>query len=118
MVGLHGLLALGSALVVAFAGVEGVLRTWRDRPPGPLAARATTLVLILLGMTMAGGLGLLLGGRRPHEGLHLLYAPLAFAVLPVADRLSSGTTPRKRGLATVGAAVLGLGLMARLVATG
>ena len=118
MVGLHGLLAYASAVVVALTGVEGAVRAWVGRPPGTLAARAAALVLIFLGMTIAGGVGLLLSGHRPHESLHFLYALLIFAAIPVTGRLSSQALPRTQGLVTVGAAVLAIGLLARLIATG
>jgi hypothetical protein len=116
--GLHGTLAFVSAVVIAFTGVEGAVRAWVSRPPGILAARATALVLLLLAMTIAGGLGLWLSGRRPHESLHFIYALLAFGTIPIAHRLSNQAPPRTQGLVSVGVAVLGIGLIARLIATG
>ncbi len=38
--------------------------------------------VILLGMTAAGGLALLVGGQRPKEFLHLVYALLALGLVP------------------------------------
>ncbi len=118
MAGLHGLLAVVSAVIIAFTGVEGAVRAWVRRPAGTIAARATALALILLGMTIAGGLGLWLSGYRPHESLHFVYALLVFAIIPIAGRLSSQALPRTQGLVSVGAAMLALGLIARLIATG
>lgn len=115
---LHLLLAFMSAGLIACTGVEGAVRGWVARAPGPVASWVEALVLVFLGMTIAGGLGLLASGHRPHEGLHLLYAVLVFAAVPVAGRLSSQAGPRTRGLVTALAAVFALVLVARLFATG
>jgi hypothetical protein len=115
---LHWSLALASAAVMALAGVEAGARAVLNRPSGKLAARISAGVLILVGVTAAGGLGMFLGGARPHEGLHFLYAPLAFAALPVASTLTGSLPARGRALATLTAALLSLVLIARLFMTG
>jgi hypothetical protein len=75
-------------------------------------------VAILLGMTIAGGLALLAGGQRPKEFLHLVYALLAFGLVPLADSLAAQASPRRRALARLGGALIAAGVIARLFATG
>jgi len=115
---LHLFLAFASAAVVALAGLEGGLRLVRNRKPGTFSARLSESVLLILGVTAASGLGMFVGGARPHEELHLLYAALAFAAIPVTDMLAGRLSPRARALATIVAALIGLVLIVRLFMTG
>jgi hypothetical protein len=118
IVALHWFLALVSAILVALAGIEAGVRAVRTRPPGTLAARLSGLVLLVLGLTAAGGLGLFVGGGRPHEDLHLLYALLALAPIPLVGALTARASARGRALATALAALIGLVLILRLFMTG
>jgi hypothetical protein len=69
-------------------------------------------------MSIAGGLALLLGGRRPKEWLHLVYALLALALIPLADSLTVQASPRRRALARLLGALVAVGVIVRLFATG
>lgn len=102
-------------LVIA---VEGGLRAWRQTPPGNSAAMLVVILLIVLFVTVAGGFGLLIGGGHPAEQLHFVYAVVAFGVMPIADTLARGSTPRRRGLASVIGALVSLVVVARLFGTG
>ena len=104
--------------MVAVAGVEGGVRAFRRVAPGAWASRAASWVLIVIAMTSAGGLGLLVSGKRPAETLHLLYGALAFAAIPIADSLTKSWTPRSKGVATMLSSILAVVLVARLIATG
>lgn len=115
---LHLFLAFASVAAVALAGLEACVRLVCNRKPGTLAARLSESVLLILGITAASGLGMFVGGARPHEGLHLLYAGLAFAVIPVTDMLAGRLSPRARALATAFAALISLVLIVRLFMTG
>jgi hypothetical protein len=115
---LHLFLAVASAAAVALAGLEAGLRLVRNRKPGALASRLAGSVLLILGVTAASGLGMFVGGARPHEMLHLLYAALAFAATPVTDMLAGRLSPRGRALSTTVAALIGLVLLVRLFMTG
>lgn len=114
----HHWLALASTVPVLLVGLEGAVRAWRGTPPGALASRLGAVVLLLLGVTIAGGLGMLAGGARPHELLHLVYAILAFGALPVANSASGRLRARGRGIATLVGAAVALAVIIRLFATG
>lgn len=115
---LHWFLALASAAVMTLAGLEASVRAVLKRKPGTLAARSAGGVFLLLGVTAASGLGMFLGGARPHEWLHLLYALLASAAVPVASTLASRASLRGRALASAAGALIGLVLIVRLFMTG
>lgn len=115
---LHLGLAWASLVVMASVAAEGAWRALRSRPPGRLASAAASVVLLALAVTMAGGLGILLSGGRPRELLHLLYAGLAFGSVPIADSLARRSMPRRRALARLAGAVVGIVIIARLFGTG
>ena len=82
------------------------------------AARLDGLVLLLVAVTGAVGLGLLLGDARPREPLHFVYAVVALAVLPISTSASARWEPRRRGIATLLAALVALAAIVRLFGTG
>jgi hypothetical protein len=115
---LHVALALAGLAVMVLVAVEGAVRLVRARPPGRLAAASSGVVGVLLGMAIAGGLALLAGGHRPREWLHLVYALLALGLVPLADALVAQATPRRRALARFLGALVAMGVIGRLFATG
>jgi hypothetical protein len=115
---LHVALALASLAAMALVAGEGAVRLVSARPPGRLAAAGLGAVTILLGMAAAGGLALLAGDRRPKEWLHLIYALVALALIPLADSLTAQTSPRRRALGRLLAGLVAAGVIARLFATG
>jgi hypothetical protein len=115
---LHLLLALASLAVMALVASEGAVRLVRAQPPGRLAGVGSATVIILLGMAAAGGLALLLAGHRPREWLHLLYALLAFGLIPLADSLTTQASPRRQALARLLGALIAGVVILRLFATG
>jgi hypothetical protein len=115
---LHDLLALVSIFTMGVVVLEGGVRTVRDVPPGRWASRLSAVMLVLVGMTAAGGLALLAGGHRPRDFLHLLYAVLAFGAIPLADQLAAHASPRRRAVARFLGALVGFGVILRLFTTG
>ena len=116
--GFHWFLAIASVVMMTLVGLEASMRALLKRPPGALATRIAGIVLLLLGVTVASGLGMFLGGAHPHKELHFMYALLAFGAIPVANALGSRGSPRKCALTTVVGAFFGLVVIVRLFVTG
>jgi hypothetical protein len=76
------------------------------------------VALVLVGMTAAAGLALLVRGERPREWLHVLYALLAFGMVPAVDSVALRAGARAQGWARFAGAVVALAVAARLFATG
>jgi hypothetical protein len=72
----------------------------------------------MLLITSAGGLGLLVGGARPHEALHLVYSIVAVGGLPIAHALTTRSSPRRRAIVYLVGSVVTLVLIGRLLQTG
>ena len=83
-----------------------------------MSGRLEAVLLIAVGATIAGGLGLLVGGGRPREALHFVYAVIAFAVLPVANSIARRSGPRAQAWVALAAAAVILVVMLRLFGTG
>jgi hypothetical protein len=115
---LHVVLALVSVVAMAGVAVEGAGRAFLRRPPGRFAAATRGAAVVVVGMTMAGGVAMLVRGDRPGELLHFVYSVLALALVPFADSLAAHASPRRRGLARLLGALVALGVIARLFATG
>ena len=115
---LHQLLAGASVLVVVALGAEAAVRAWRGSPRGPFAERLESIVLIVVLIAIAGGIGLFVSGPGPREGLHFLYGGLAFGILPVAKSLTQKSSARRQAVGTLAAALVVLVVLARLFATG
>ena len=105
-------------LAVAIVGLEAAWRVWRRSPPGPRAERLEQVFLLVLVVTTAGGLGLLVGGGRPREILHYVYAIVALGALVVADSIARQAGPRRRAVASLIGALVALAVIARLFQTG
>ena len=104
--------------MVVLVGLEAGWRAWRRSPPGGVADRLQGLLLLVLVVTIAGGLGLLIGGARPRELLHFVYAIVALGALPVAGSLSRNWGSSQRGVASLAAAIVALTVIVRLFETG
>lgn len=115
---LHLDLAVLSLVAMAGVAAEGVWRVLSAGAPGRLASIGSTASLLLLGVTAAGGLGILLGGGRPRVLLHFVYAGLALGSVPVADSIARASTPRRQAAARAVAALIGVVVIARLFGTG
>ncbi len=104
--------------MIVLVAVEAGWRAWRRSPPGDIADRLETILLVVLVIAIAGGLGLLVGGARPQETLHFVYAIVALGALPIAGLLTKEASPRARGIAGVIGALVALVVVARLFGTG
>ncbi|MES2210574.1 MAG: hypothetical protein V4515_10385 [Chloroflexota bacterium] len=88
------------------------------RGGGEAFVRFQAGVVSLLVVVAASGLVVLAGGARPREGVHLLYALVAIALVPLARSfLGRATGQRAAALLLVAFVVLG-GVLFRLFTTG
>lgn len=116
---MHVVLAVLTAFTLVAATGEGGVRAVRGRSPGVAAERTRAAVLLAVGVTAAAGLALLVGGHRPGEWLHLIYAVLAFGLIPVADNAATPLrSDRGKALARVGGGLVALVVLTRLFQTG
>lgn len=115
---LHRWLAILSAALVALVAIESAWSLRNRSAASPAGSRFQAVMLLALGVTIAGGLGLLVGGARPRELLHFVYAALAVGALPVAASIARGSSPRRRRMATLVAALVAIAAVLRLFATG
>jgi hypothetical protein len=112
------LLAIFSAAVVVVVGLEVTWRLRNRSPAGLAASRLERLLLLVVALTAAGGLGLLAGGARPRELLHFVYSAAAIGALPASSSFSAGWEPRRRGIVTILGLLITLISIQRLFATG
>ena len=119
LTGLHVALAIATTLAVLAATIEGAIRVINKRPAGDAAFRTLMAVLISAAITALAGVALLISGKHPKEWLHLLYAALAFGLIPFSDNASrSLRTDRGRGLYRLAGGLVCLLILTRLFATG
>lgn len=116
--GIHQILAYAIvASTVAGIGWSVFLALTR-RAEGPAFERFQAAVVSLLVVGGVSGLVLLATGARPSEGLHLLYAIVAIALIPLARSFLGRANDRAAaGLLFVAFVVLGA-VVYRLFATG
>jgi uncharacterized membrane protein YqgA involved in biofilm formation len=118
-------LLAGSLLLIA-AATWSVVTAWRSGGRRDHRVLVDRVVLGVLGVVALGGLlglGLLIGGSRPVDPLHLVYGPASVIALPVAIWLGArGSRTQgsrlRRDLWTAGGGVVLVGLGLRLFATG
>jgi hypothetical protein len=116
---LHIALAILTTATVLLATIEGAIRAIRKVPAGDAAFRSLVAVLISVVLTVGAGIALIVSGERPKEWLHLLYAALAFGLIPFADNASSSLrSNRMKGLYRFGGGVVCLLILTRLFVTG
>ncbi len=112
--------ALAALTLVAMIGVavEGGVRALRGGPATRMGQAGLSIALVLVGMTAAAGLAMLARGERPQEWLHVLYALLAFGLVPAIDSVALRAGARAQGLARLAGGLVAIAVVARLFATG
>ena len=84
--------------------------------PDSVRFQAAAVSQIIVAAT--SGIVLLVTGARPTDPLHLLYAAVAVAVIPVARSFAGGTFERRRAVLLLAAFVVLGALTYRLFTTG
>jgi hypothetical protein len=117
MTGIHGavgmLTMVAAGLLVLAAAIAAILDRWHEG------------VRIIAGVAVGGflvqviiGLIVMVGGRSPADGLHLLYGVGLVAVVPLALSFASDAPRRARSGVLVVAGLVALLLAWRLLVTG
>jgi hypothetical protein len=91
---IHRLLAYAAAAGTGFGIAWSLVLLATARPAGPRFERFQAAAVSLFVVAAASGVLLLLAGFRPGEGLHLLYAAIALAVIPLARSFLGQTSAR------------------------
>lgn len=113
----HRILAFVAIGLFAIVGLSAALSIVRSRPDRA-AVVVDALLLAVVGLGVALGLVLLIGGSGPRELLHFVYAVVAFTSVPVADIVALEWSDRRRGVARVVASLIGIAVVIRSFATG
>ena len=117
MEAIHRILGYIAVVVVAVGIAWSFVASRNPAWSGRRFERFQGLVVALFIVTAVVGLGLLITGGQPKEGLHLVYAAVAIGVIPLA-RSFVPSTDRRAGIAAVAVfGVLGF-VLYRLFATG
>ncbi len=88
------------------------------RSPSPGLRVYVMLSEAVIAVQAALGIGLALGGHRPHDSLHFLYGPLVLLALPAAMVIGSRSDERGEHLALLGGCVAVVLLSLRAIQTG
>lgn len=116
--GIHRLLAYaGVAITVAGIGWS-LLIVFTGRAGEPAFERFQAAVVSLLVVGAASGLILFATGARPADGLHLLYAIVAIALIPLARSFLGRANGRAAAALMLAAFVVLGGVVFRLFMTG
>jgi heme A synthase len=105
-------------LITVIAGLWGLVMYVRKQPA---SGGYRSLLVITEGVFIVQGLigiVLVLGGRRPHDGLHWLYGILLVIALPIAATYASGHGGRRESLVYGIAGLFMAGLAIRALTTG
>ncbi|MBF6606311.1 MAG: hypothetical protein IVW53_12085 [Chloroflexi bacterium] len=118
MDGIHRLLAFAIVALTVIGIGWSMFSVVTRRPGGPAFERFQAAMVSALVVGAASGLVLLATGARPADGLHLLYAVVAIALIPLA-RSFVGRESAHRAAALLLVAFVALGaVIYRLFATG
>ena len=116
--GIHRLLAYAAAAITVAGIGWSVVLVATGRAGGPAFVRFQAAVVSLLVVGSASGLVLLATGARPAEGLHLLYAIVAIALIPLARSFLGRANGRGPAALMLAAFVVLGGVAYRLFSTG
>lgn len=115
---IHRLLAYATA-AAAIGGIAwSLILVPRSRRSGAGFERYQAAVVSLIIVGAASGALILTAGARPADGLHLLYAALALAIIPLTRSFLDRTGERRAALLLLAAFVVLGAIIYRLFTTG
>ena len=115
----HQRLALAGILIAVIIGIWGLITFLLKREA--TSGYRSTLVMTELLFIAQGAIGIILfvvGARRPHDGLHVLYGVLLVIALPIGASYTSGREPRREPLVYGLVGLFMVGLTIRAITTG
>ncbi|HEY8678867.1 MAG TPA: hypothetical protein VIN39_09590 [Candidatus Dormibacteraeota bacterium] len=115
----HQRLALAGILITLIIGLWGLI-TYLRRAPASSGYRSTLVMteVLFLAQAVAGIALFVFGGKRPHDGLHVLYGVLLVIALPIGASYTSGREPRREPLVYGLVGLFMVGLTIRAITTG
>jgi hypothetical protein len=115
---IHALAGQVALVLGVIAAIASVLLVVAHRTPGTVYLGGIVWVIGATVLAAVLGVAVVIGGRLPSDGLHILYGILAVAVLPGSAFIASGREARQRAIiAAIGTIVLAI-LLVRLLQTG
>lgn len=115
---IHRLLAYVAVVFIAVGIAWSVLVAVTGRTAGPGFERFQAAVVSVLFVGSASGALLFTSGARPADGLHLLYAAIALAVVPLARSFTGRLSGRGTAALLLAAFVVLGAVLYRLLTTG
>lgn len=113
----HQLLAIVAGVAAGIGAAWALVELIARRSFGAAFLGIQTAVFAVLLLGAVTGLFLLLAGSRPADWMHLLYAGIAVAVIPVTRSLVLEVTERRRPVVLLVAFLALGGLILRLFGT-
>ena len=115
----HQRLAFAGILITLIVGLWGLF-TFLRKGSASSGYRSTLVMteILFIAQALIGILLFLAGGKRPHDGLHLLYGVLLLIALPIGASYTSGREPRREPLVYGLVALFMFGLTIRAITTG
>jgi hypothetical protein len=114
---IHRILGYVAIVAVAVGTAWSVVASRSEAMGGLRFARFQAFVVALFVVAALAGIVLLVTGGQPKEGLHLVYAGISIAMLPLARSFVPATDRRADIVALAAFVVLGF-VLYRLFATG
>lgn len=115
---IHRLLAYVAVVIIAAGIGWSLLLVFVGRAGGSAFERFQAAAVSVFLVGAVSGLILLVTGARPVEGLHLLYAIVAIALIPLARSFIGRASARAAGALLVAAFIVLGGIVYRLFTTG
>lgn len=118
MSGAHALVGQVAILLGLAAAVWSVALVITRRTPGTFFLGGVLWLFAAIALAAALGVAMVVSGRQPADGLHVVYGILTLGVLPGAALIASGRNARDRTIVAAVGAIVVVILLARLFQTG
>jgi len=118
MEAIHRLIAYGAIPFIVIGIGWSIILVVARRGGGPAFDRFQAAVVSVLFVGSVSGVALLASGMRPTDGLHLLYAAVAMAMVPLARSFTARSGQRATAALLVSAFLVLGALLYRLLTTG